>query len=154
MHVYSFFGLNFIDFNWWCFLIFSCCWLLLLLRQAGVLLYQIFRFYTMVLNNFIPLDFAIGYLLWLFKVVMFFLFSKEALNLMVLKSKGLPSYLRQVVDEANHGSCALWVKFIVVSRFDLGPLISTFFLRLLVRVLSDAVLDVIAEICHEAHAIV
>lgn len=36
----------------------------------------------------------------------------------------------------------------------MGPLISTLLLRLLVRVLSDAVLDVIAEIRHKAHAVV
>lgn len=147
MHVNSFFGLNFINFNWCCFLI-LCCWLLLfrLLLQADIILNQIFCFDTVVLNNFVPLDFAVGYLLGLFIVIVFFLLSEKALNLMVLKSKSLSRYLRQIVDEPNHGISALRVKFIIVSRFNLGPLINTLFLCLLIRVLCDIVLDVIAEI--------
>lgn len=50
-----------------------------------------------------------------FDVVVFLLDSVEALHLMLLQRKGLSSFGRHVLDEANHGFAALRVEFVVIS---------------------------------------
>lgn len=58
------------------------------------------------------------------------------------------------MDETDHGVCALRVKFIVVARLNLGPLVNAFLLGLSVWVFRNTILDVIAKVGNKAHAIV
>ena len=104
--------------------------------------------------HLVPFDFAVRDLLGLFEVVVLFLGCVETLDLVILKRESLPGYLGKIVDKANHGLGALRVELFVVASFDLRPLIDAFLLCLLVWVLTDTVLDVVAEIGEEAHSIV
>ena len=85
---------------------------------------------------------------------MLFLLSKEALHLMILHSEGLTRNLRQVVNKSNHSFGALRIKFVVITCFNLRPLINTFLLGLSVRVLSNAILNVISQISYKTHSII
>lgn len=78
----------------------------------------------------------------------------KTLNLVILKSERLSSDFGQVVDEADHGVCALRVKFIVVTSLNLGPLVNAFLRGLFVGVFRNTVLDVIAKVGNKAHAII
>ena len=108
MQVVSLFGLHLINLN-----ILFTTWLLAMFLDKicflfrGMYLCQAVSLDIMMLDNFVPLDLAIGNLLRLLEVVMLLLLCKEALHLVILKSKSLSSNLGQVVDEANHGLLAI-----------------------------------------------
>ena len=107
----------------------------------------------MMLDNLVPLDLAISNLLRLFEVVMLLLLSKEALNLMVFKSESLSSNLWQVMDETNHCLRAIWIKLVIVSSFDLRPLVYAFLRGFAVWVLRDTILDIIPQVSNKSHSI-
>jgi len=114
---------------------------------------QVFRLHIVMLDNLVPLHLAIGDLLRLLEVVVLLLLGEKALHLVVLQSERVASDLWEVVDEANHCLCAIGVELVVVSGFNLRPLIDTFLLGFGVRVLSDTVFDVVAEICDKTHTV-
>jgi hypothetical protein len=104
MQIKSLFGLSLNNLN-----ILFTTWLLIAMFLAKICFFfrrmylcQTVGLDIMMLNNLVPFDLAISNLLRLLEVVMLLLLSKEALNLMVLKSESLSSDLWQVMDEANH----------------------------------------------------
>jgi hypothetical protein len=108
----------------------------------------------MVLNDFVPLDFSIWNLLRFFEVIVFFLVSIETLDLMILKSEGLSGDFWKIMNETHHSLGALGIELIVITCFDLWPLINTLFLSLLVWIIWYAIFDIIPQICDEPHSIV
>lgn len=75
--------------------------------------------YLVVLNNLIPLNLSIRNLLRLFKVIVLLLLSEKALDLVIGEGESLASHLRKIVNKADHGLCALGIKFVVVAGLDL-----------------------------------
>ena len=72
---------------------------------------------------------------------------------MVLESESLSSNFRQVMNKTNHCVRALRVEFVIVSSFNLGPLVNSLFFRLFVWIFCNTVFDVITEVGDKAHSI-
>ena len=75
-----------------------------------------------MLNDFIILDFSSVKCFGLLNIVVFFTGTMEALNLMLRHRKTFSSDSWHVQSETHHGLITLRVKFLIVSRLNVGKL--------------------------------
>jgi len=153
MHINSLFSFQFIYFHQH-FLAIGRFLILLGIVCSILINRQAFCGNVVVFNYLIPFYFTICDLFWFFKIVMLFLLSKEALDLMVLHCECLTRYFRQVVNKSNHRFRALRIKLIIITSLNLRPLVHTFLLGLCERVLSNTILNVIPQISYKSHSII
>lgn len=107
-----------------------------------------------MLNNLVELDVTSVEGLSLFEVIVLLLYSIEALDGVLSKAAAHTSLAGNVLDETNHGLGALGVELLVVTRLDLAEPADSTLLCIYVWVLTEFLLEVVAEVGDEAHAIV
>jgi hypothetical protein len=110
--------------------------------------------HLLVLNNLVELYVASVEGLCLFEVIVLLLNTIEALYGMLSKAAAHTSLAGNVLDESNHSLGAVGVELLVVTRLDLAEPTDSSFLCICVWVLTEFLLNVVAQVGDEAHAIV
>jgi len=107
-----------------------------------------------VLNYLVVLYLACVESFGLLDVVVLHLLCVEALHFMLSQRAYVAKYSRQGLHKANHGLCALRIKFVIITRLNLTKTCQTRLNCLLEGVLRNLGLNVVSIVCYKTHAIV